>query len=267
MNDLSTGVGWKASLESIRKIYLAREYNTVLKCRVFNYGKLNGEPCLIIYIPNNKDGVMGFLPESRAGLRQGEKLEDLMRDPYIHIVPEEINRREGTCILNREKALRIASKRAWRKISEGSVVEVMVKKVRRDENKRVYEVVCDVEGITAIMPVGEISHRYIKDVKWRRGELIQAKVLKKKETEGKRELVISRKALRVDPLSRIETGQKYAGVVTHTGKKTHVLVGDDIDGIDGTEVICDAREVKRGEKVLVKIVSIAGRTVYGRLEG
>lgn len=230
--------GRKVSIEALQQVYNARERNDVLKFPAAEIDEYGGERCLIIYIPDVESGVKGILPESKAGLQKNESLELLLRDPYLRVIPERVNREEGYCILNREIAERIEAARAWNRIEEGSEAEAMVLGVRRRQK----ELVLDVDGLLAVMPVKELSHYYVQEIDYRRGETLRVKVLKKKETavekngrkDVRRRLVVSKRALEFNPWS-VENhipkvGMPYPGKIIYIGPRYfHVLLRNGIE--------------------------------------
>lgn len=280
---LNLGVGWAVSARSLQMVYNARERRTVLEYPAYGLADYDGERCLVVYIPDNVEGVRGLLPESKAGLRRGERLEDLMRDPFVRVLPERINRQEGYCILNRALAQEIASRRAWARLDKGSDVDAVVIGVRR-RNGTPFQVVLDVEGILAVMPIAEISHSYVESVNFRRGDVVPVRVLEKRERavevngqrEVRRRLVVSKKAREFNPWqseSQIPVvGMPYSGRITYVDpglRYIHVKLET------GMEVLVRQPSLKYegwdnlvvGKKVVVyaTYVDRVNRRVYGTL--
>jgi hypothetical protein len=280
---LNLGIGWAVSARSLQMVYNAREHRTVLEYPAYGLADYNGERCLVIYIPDNVEGVRGLLPESKAGLRRGERLEDLMRDPFVRVLPERINRQEGYCVLNRTLAQEITSRRAWARLDKGSDVDAVVIGVRR-RNGTPFQVVLDVEGILAVMPIAEISHSFVESVNFRRGDVVPVRILEKRErtveADGRREvrrrLVVSKKAREFNPWqSEIQipvVGMPYPGQITyvdpglryiHVKLKTgmEVLVRQPSLKYEGWDNLVIGREVI----AYVTYVDRTNRRVYGTL--
>ncbi len=225
----------QVSMEALELVYAARnpDHRGVLQFPAVEMDEVDGEPCLIVYIPDIQTGVKGILPKSKAGLDRNERLEDLMRYPTgIRVTPDWINRDEGTCGLNRQLAEQIEASRTWKQVQEGQDYDAVVKAVRRDPvNRRPYSVILDVNAIQAQLPIKEVSHNYVEDVDFTRGDILKIRVIQKvektTEVDGKptvrRSLVVSKRALEFNPwanesyIPRI--GNPYPGVIVHNSER------------------------------------------------
>lgn len=206
-----------------------------------------------------------------------------MRDPFVRVLPERINRQEGYCVLNRALAQEITSRRAWARLDKGSDVDAVVIGVRR-RNGTPFQVVLDVEGILAVMPIAEISHSFVESVNFRRGDVVPVRILEKRErtveADGRREvrrrLVVSKKAREFNPWqSEIQipvVGMPYPGQITyvdpglryiHVKLKTgmEVLVRQPSLKYEGWDNLVIGREVI----AYVTYVDRTNRRVYGTL--
>jgi len=280
---LNLGIGWAVSARSLQMVYNARERRTVLKYPAYGLTDFNGERCLVVYIPDNVEGVRGLLPESKAGLRRGERLEDLMRDPFVRVLPERINRQEGYCILNRALAQEIESSRAWPRLDKGSDVDAVVIGVRRRDGTP-FQVVLDVEGILAVMPIAEISHSYVESVNFRRGDVVPVRILEKRERtvevngqrEVRRRLVVSKKAREFNPWQDENqipvVGMPYRGQITYVDpglRYIHVKLRTGVEALvrqpslryEGWDGLAVGKEVT----VYATYVDRVNRRVYGNL--
>lgn len=167
--------------------------------------QIGNQKCIIIYIPDPVTGVKGILPEKLAGLREGEKLESLLSHPFLRVLPISVDQSQNLVVLNRKAAEQISAAVAWKKIKEGDTVNTVVMGVDRSERDgRAFKVYLDIDGLKAILPIGEVSHNYVDDIDYSRGQTLKAKVISKKEIESgdgtkKRSIVVSIKALTPDP--------------------------------------------------------------------
>lgn len=234
----------QVSMEALQMIYDARNplHRGVLKFPAVDIGEYRGERCLIIFIPDIQNGVEGILPESKAGLRKGQKLESLMRLPFLRVTPEDIYRDEGRCILNRELAEKIEAQRTWKSVSEGNDVDAIVMGIKRDpqhDHRPIY-ILLDVGGIYSKMPISEVSHNYVYDVKFTRGEILKVRVNQKVESippdgqEPVRKFKVSLKAREFNPWYEEryipKIGQGYPGTVTYNSEKwLHVKLASGIE--------------------------------------
>lgn len=229
----------QVSREALSLVLRARDHRNVLKYPGAFVDEHGGEKCLVVYIPDAQSGVEGILPESRAGLRGRERLEDLLSLPFVRVVPRDIDRENGICVLDRVLAEEIESRQTWKNVHEGTDVEAVVLGVRRDrETRRPYSVVVDVGGVLGEMPISEVSHNYVADINWRRGDVIKVRIIRKRETEidggVRRRYVVSRRALEVDPWS-VErfvpkVGQECRGIIKYIGERyIHILLPTGIE--------------------------------------
>lgn len=273
----------QVSTEALQMVYAARDHRTVLKYPAVMVDEKDGEKCLIFYIPDVQTGVEGILPESKAGLRGRERLEDLMRYPYLRVIPEWIDRETGICILNRALATELEARRAWPKITEGMDVEGVVVGVRRvqvdKETRRPVYALLDIDGIPGIMRVSEVSHNFVVDVPYRRGDILKVRVIKKIEREvevdGKREvrrrLEVSRRALELNPwlVERFipKIGQECRGVITFKSKRyIHIMlpVGIEVLAIHPSLNYAGRDRLEVGTNVSVHIVYVDRERRYVR---
>lgn len=196
--------------EAWRLIYAAKNNNNPLvDYPATGIEEILGEKCLIIYIPDPLTGVKGILPERHAGLRGNERLESLMNYPFLRVLPTRIDRDSNIVSLRRDRAEAIRAAWAWNQIEKGDIVESVVTGVDRAPNGRAYRVYLDIEAIRAILPISEVSHNYVEDVDYKRGDILKVKVISKDEisntdeetgqTTTRRVLMASLRALTPDP--------------------------------------------------------------------
>lgn len=268
------GTEYGISNEVWRLIYASfRNSTPLVDYPAVNVEQIDGRNCLIVYIPDPVSGVKGILPERFAGLRKGERIESLLHLPFIRVLPVKVDRDNNIVLLRRDKADLIRAVRYWKKINEGDVVQSVVMGVARTESGMVTRIYLDIEGIRAILPIRELSHNYVDTVNFKRGDILEVKVIKKKETEVphdietrvSRRIIASIRALTPDPWELEHcipvVKMPYTGIVVNivqTGMFVRLSSGIEVKTPHNS--INYKREIKKGDRVKVYPVYVDRKT-------
>ena len=177
-------------------------------------------------------GARAFLPASRSGERDQEKLEALVgQEIRARIVQLDLNDRN--VVLDRRSVVDDERSKdreeALRKISVGSVMDGVVRTIRD------FGAFVDLGGVDALLHVSDIAWSRVDDVRsvLEEGQKLQVKVLKVGD-EGRR-ISVGRKQLEPEPWSAIEgkyhVGERITGRVTRI--KDYGAFVEIVPGVEG----------------------------------
>lgn len=237
-------------------IYAAVQNRTILQAPVIGVEEIEGRPVLIVQY----DHLRGLIPEEFSGLtfREGEG-KDARRKAMRKLIGQDVafrvthfDRENDLFVGNRKAALEIMQKNTLSKVEPGDVIIAVVKEVTP------YGVSVDVGGILSEIPIGEVDHGWIDDLreKVHVGDAIKVKVLEIDRENAK--IRVSAKAAKPGPwpeaAKRYQVGSEYAGRVSGVRE-----FGIFVNLEPGVDVFCPHLRFglpRKGDRAIVRITAI-----------
>lgn len=255
------------------EIYTSRQNRSVIEAEVVGVEEIsNGEekiPCLVV-----GREIKGIIPLQETGIEPGSdrrttkgRLARLIGQK-IQCIVIGIDRDNNLFTASRKQALERISARTWTEIEEGQVRKAVVRRYIRGFNPRPVNIGIELEmdGITAFLPVQEISHGWVDDLEiLPLGEEIEVKIIS--VDKEKQKVIASLKALLPDPWP--ECALKYVKNGTYAGTVTGIAeYGVFVSFEPGVNCLCrhpKAGKLQKGDKVAVTITRIDAkeRKIYG----
>ncbi|MBS4020873.1 MAG: S1 RNA-binding domain-containing protein [Dethiobacter sp.] len=160
---------------------------------------------------------------------------------------------DNVAMLSRIDALRTMAAKTWQELEEGQVRLATARKILP------WGVLCDIGGITAVLPAREVTHGVIPpDAVLEEGKTYNAKVLKIDKESGR--VIISTKALLRDPWNNVPLKYKKGNIhlatvtgVLESGKGFFVTLEP---GVTAVTMHPAHFSPKKGSKVLVFIQAV-----------
>lgn len=220
----------------------------------FENVKLNDkkELCGIVWMGN----IKGLIPLRESGIDPEDKNAI---NKYRALSGMEINFKvlhfdqEGNMFLaSRKKAREEMAEITLRKIDVGYNIHCVIREVHPRH------VIGDIGGIDVIIPVFELTYGWIEDLRehYKPGTHIRVQVMEiNRETK---EVKVSHKALLKNPFpdctTRYAKGGEYVGTVS--GVQNYGIFVNLEEGVDSLAPHLKFQHVKKGDKVLVRVINI-----------
>ncbi len=214
--------------------------------------KLN-KPCGVILVGN----IRGVIPLEFSGCENLQQMRKLVGQKIAFMVHSYDMEDDGAFTGSRLAAREFMANNTWKKFEEGKIKEgAIIPAVAQDVNP--YRVAADIGGIRVNIPIEEIDYGWIDDLteKVKAGEPLRV-VVQKVDLE-KKEIKVSAKAAKKNPwpdcTRRYFVGSEYAATVS--GVADYGIFTNLEPGVDVLSNHLKFEGVKRGEKVLVRILKI-----------
>lgn len=245
-------------------IYASRQNRSIITAEVTGVEEISiGDekvPCLVVgreikgLIPLQESGI-----EPAADKRATKGRLARLIGQEIKCIVTGIDRENNLFTASRKQALERIAARTWAEIEEGQVRTAVVRRYIRGFNPRPVNLGIELEmdGITAFLPVQEISHGWVDDLEMLPlGEEIEVKIIS--IDKEKEKVVASLKALIPDPWP--ECALRYVKNGTYAGTVTGVVdYGVFVSFEPGVNCLCrhlKAGKLVKGDRVAVTITRI-----------
>jgi small subunit ribosomal protein S1 len=183
----------------------------------------------VISINDNEVLVnIGYMTD---GVISGEELDNINVGDEISVYILQVNDGEGNVALSKKKAdSKVAFKAIKKAFNEGTTLSAKITKSIKGG------VSCDINGVTAFMPVSQLSTSFVENTDAFVGKEVDVKIIDL--DESKHRLVISAKEIEKEKLAvkkealweTLKKGEKRTGVVTRLAKFGAFV---DLGGLDG----------------------------------
>lgn len=239
-------------------IYAAAQNRTILQAPVVGVEEIAGQPTLVLQY----DHIRGLIPAELSGFafddddegqnaRKKKKLLQLVgQDVAFRVV--RFDRENDLFVGDRKSALETMAQLALARIEKGDIIIAVAKEITS------YLVRADVGGILVEIPISEIDHGWIDDLRERvrPGDHLKVKVLEIDKESGK--IVVSAKAAKPGPwpeaAKRYQKGGEYAGRVSGVRE-----FGIFVNLEPGVDVFCPHLRFglpRTGDRVIVRIQAV-----------
>lgn len=246
---VSKDSGWK-------KVYGAYQNNKVLQADVRGIEDIGKMTCAIVMV----EDVRGIIPLEYFGVENKRQLRNYIGKPAVFTVKNYDRENEiftGSRVDALEQMAEITLKRT-------QVGDTKVAVIKRVVNNGLY---ADIGGIQVHIPIDQVRFGWIDDLseEYKEGDHMLVKVMEINEPEegeskSKTEIVVSAKALQENPWDpdgkahRFLKGNEYFGKVS--GVAEYGVFVNLADGVDSLARHLKFENVKKGDKVLVRILDV-----------
>ena len=248
------------------EVYASKQNRSVIMWPVIGVEEHDGTLCLVV----GKDRVKGLIPAEETGVKQSEnkrvaagRLAGLIGQevPLIVLSTDKAN---NIFIGSRVSAAKKLATNGWERLQPGDVrtaiARRIIKRQHSDGTLTGVGVLVEVEGIEALLPIGELSHGWVGEIEnmVQPGESFDVKIL---EIDRERErLLVSVKALYDNPwpdcVNRYKRQGTYLGTVSKTA---HFGVFVSLE--PGVDALCNHPKsggvMNKGDRVAVIITNIS----------
>lgn len=241
-----------------QEVIAAYQNRTVLQAEMSGIEHKLGQPCGIVQMGH----IRGYIPLEETGCDNIQELRVLLGTKIAFRVLN-YDRENDVFTASRKAALEFMAALTWSRLEEGQVVLAVVRKVSMKEMR------VDIGGISVKIPVQEVDHGWLDDLRERYavGDHLKVKVM---EVDRENEHVtLSAKALKPSPFpdcaKRYTPGSEYAGTVT--GVVEYGVFVNLEPGVDVSTPHLKFEKLRKGERVLVRIrdVNVDKEKIYGKI--
>ncbi|KXG76728.1 S1 RNA-binding domain-containing protein [Thermotalea metallivorans] len=247
--------------DSWQDIYAAYQNKQIAQEIVIGMEKHSlGQEILNCLVVGFSGGIKGLIPEQESGFEGkkqdvARKMRKLIGQTVIFKV-KVIDRENNLVILSRKEAINHLASITWKDIKAGDIRTAIVRAINP------YSAIINVGGIETILPIGEISHGYVKDIRdhLKVGDVFDVKILEADKEKNK--LKVSLKALLEDSWNEVTekyvigseylatiTGVAEYGIFTQLESNIYALLP-----LPKSEKV--RKELKEGNKVILRIREI-----------
>lgn len=244
--------------EDWQQIYAAKQNSLVLQSDLLGIEVKLDKACGIV----NVGHVRGLIPLEFSGVKDAHELKALVGQPVAFKIVR-YDRDGETFIASRQEALEHMANITWKRLEPDAPTLAVVRAVERRE------ALVDIGGIALTVPVQEYAYGWTDDMRdvVKPGDVWRVKVTEL--DKAAKTVSVSRKALLKNPWpdcsKRYTKGGQYVGRVS--GLMEYGVFVNLEPNVDALVAHARLQEVKRGDKVLLRIAEVEVRTqrIHGRI--
>ena len=187
----------------------------------------------------------------------------------VSFIVTNTDKRNNLFVASREKAMEKLSSVSWDKLKVGftrtAIARRIVSRPKKDGTLYDMGVVVEIEGIEAFLPVQEVSHGWVGNIRdfIQPGDTFDVEILEIDKEKPK--VLVSVKSLYENPwpecLNRYSKGSMYAGTVTGVAE-----YGIFVNFEPGVDILCNhpkSGRLNKGDKVAAVITRISEDKING----
>lgn len=249
---IDSTIHWQKIFESRQNQTILQALVTGMENKVFQVNPVKEKLCALVEVGD----IRGMIPIDFLGIeaddpKQIDKARRLIGEKVVFVVIA-VDRNNDFFVGSRSEAIRLMADHCLRRIHENDSILAVVRQVFNSN------MIVDIGGIQCSIPASEVSHGWVDSMQdlYKPGDHIRVKVLAI-DKENKT-VKVSIKALQPNPWSRINDYYKeqgeYVGTISGTAEfGVYVTLRD---GISGLARLLRHEIVKKGDKVLVRVMKI-----------
>ncbi|WP_241236450.1 S1 RNA-binding domain-containing protein [Brevibacillus marinus] len=234
--------------ETWKEIYRAYQNSMIVQARIIGIEHKLGQPCAVVGLNH----VRGYIPMELTGFASVAQLKSFIGEVIAFKVLS-YDRDNDVFTASRVAAIEHMAGLTWKRIAEGQVAPAVIRKVESKWLK------VEIGGIVVNVPVTEVDHGWVDDLRDVYSVGDQIKVLITKVDREKKEVKVSIKALKPDPwpdcTRRYRLYADYVGTVS--GIEEYGVFVRLEKGVDSLCRHPRLRiKLKKGDQVIVRITNV-----------
>lgn len=232
-----------------KTVVSAKQNDKILQAEITGIEQLGGKDCAVVSVGH----IRGYIPIEFTGVANLRQLRAMTGKPSVFKVLEYVEEEDKRIFMaSRTDALKEMAAITLRRIKVNDEILAVVRNVSPTLVR------ADIGGIEVRIPLTEIKHGWIDDLTEhvRIGDHLKVKVIAIDEKE--QNVTVSAKALQKDPWEsaklRYKRNGEYIGKVS--GVRDYGIFVNLEDGVDSLASHLKFQNVKKGDKVLVRVNNI-----------